>query len=99
MRTTKNYKTNGGDTWNIRGDLNILEGGRLLQNGEPIGAGGQGPKGDKGDKGDTGAAGPAASAGTAAQLQAGTDTVQRTFTAKDIHAEIARQIAAASSGG
>ncbi|NWK87023.1 hypothetical protein [Raoultella terrigena] len=32
--------------------------------------------------------------GTAAQLQAGTDTTPRLFTAKMIHDEIARQIAA-----
>lgn len=35
-----------------------------------------------------------APAGTAQMLQAGTDTVQRTWTAKQIHDEIARQIAA-----
>ncbi|HDL7751783.1 TPA: hypothetical protein PXP51_004228 [Yersinia enterocolitica] len=32
--------------------------------------------------------------GTAAQIQAGTDTVARTWSAKVIHDEIARQIAA-----
>lgn len=40
---------------------------------------------------------PAApTAGTAALLQAGTDTTARIWTAKDIHDEIARQIAAAA---
>lgn len=32
--------------------------------------------------------------GNASQLQTGSDTTQRTWTAKDIHDEIARQIAA-----
>lgn len=51
----------------------------------------QGPKGDKGDKGDPGETAPT---GTAAQLQAGTDTVARTWSAKAISDEIKRQIAA-----
>lgn len=37
-------------------------------------------------------------AGTAAQLQAGTDTVPRTWSAKGIHDEIARQVAEVSGG-
>lgn len=37
---------------------------------------------------------PAPATGTAAQLQEGTETVAKVWTAKDIHDEIARQIAA-----
>lgn len=44
-----------------------------------------------------GASGPVAT-GTAAQLEAGTDTTPRLFTAKMIHDEIARQIAASGGG-
>lgn len=69
-------------------------------------AGATGPKGDtgatgatgaKGDKGDKGDPGETAPTGTAAQLQAGTDTVARTWSAKLISDEIKRQIAAIPS--
>lgn len=49
----------------------------------------------KQDVKDTTAALQGTTPGTAAQLQAGTDTVVRGWTAKQIHDEIARQIAAA----
>ncbi|MEK3944994.1 MULTISPECIES: collagen-like protein [Paenibacillus] len=108
---TKNHAS--AEKWVVGGELAFVGEARITKDGEEVSLGGDGvpgptgPKGDKGDigatgpkgdKGDTGAAGTSPAVGTPALLQAGSDAVQRSWSAKDISDEIKRQIAAISSG-
>lgn len=70
------------------GDLYRVESGKAVLKGNV-----KGPQGDAGAKGDTGESAPA---GTREQLDAGTDTTARAFTAKDLKEFVAAQIAAAA---